>query len=70
VTIAAIILSGVLTLALQNWQNPFWMRHKSKLSLFFNAVGALLFVISLQPYAAVFLFIFLIIKALMLIKWG
>jgi hypothetical protein len=28
-----------------------------------------LFVISQQPYAAVFVFAFLIIKALMLIKW-
>ena len=60
---------GIATLALQNWQNPFWVRHKSTLSLLFNIIGVLLFVISRQSYAAAFLFIFLIIKGLMLIKW-
>ena len=67
--VIAIILMGIATLALQNWQNPFWVRHKSTLSLLFNIIGVLLFVISRQSYAAAFLFIFLIIKGLMLIKW-
>jgi hypothetical protein len=45
------------------------MKNKSKLSLLLNALGALLFIISSQPYAATLLFIFLTIKGLMLIKW-
>ncbi len=69
VIVIAIIASGILTLALQNCQSAFWVRNKSKLSLFLNTAGAILFVMSLQPYAAIFLFIFLIIKVLMLIKW-
>jgi len=60
---------GILTLALQTCQQTFWLENKSKLSLALNAAGALLFIISLQPYAAVFLFLFLTIKALLLIKW-
>ena len=59
---------GVLTLALCNCNCTFWIQNKSKVSLLFNAIGVFLFIISQQPYAAVFVFSFLIIKALMLIK--
>ena len=62
------ILCGVLTLALQNCRQAFWDRSKNQISLLINAVGTLLFMVSLQPYAAAFLFVFLAIKVLMLIK--
>ena len=67
VVVIGIITSGVITLALQNCYQAFWV--KSKISLALNAIGALLFIISSQPYAAAFLFIFLAIKVVMLIKW-
>jgi hypothetical protein len=60
-----IILCGVLTLALQNYSKPLCMRN---ISLTLNALGLVLFIVSMQPYAAIFLFSFLTIKALMLIK--
>lgn len=63
------VIWGILILALQNNKSTFWLRSKDKVSLGLSAVGALFFMISLQPYAAMFTFIFLIIKALMLIKW-
>ena len=66
--VIALILLGVLTLALQNSCSPFWMRHKYKLSALLNGLGAVLFTISLQPYAAVFLLVYLLIKALMVVK--
>ena len=59
---------GILTLALRNSNCAFWIQNKSKVSLLVNAIGVFLFIISQQPYAAVFVFAFLIIKALMLIK--
>ena len=59
---------GILTLALRNSNCAFWIQNKSKVSLLVNATGVFLFIISQQPYAAVFVFAFLIIKALMLIK--
>lgn len=62
------ILVGVLTLALQNWKNAFWTRCKNDLSVILNAVAVLLFIISQQPYAASFLFVFLIIKVMLLRK--
>ena len=67
IVIGSIVL-GILTLALQSCQQEFWVRNKSKASLIFNTAGALLFIISSQPYAATILFVFLAIKAAMLIK--
>lgn len=69
VVVIGMVLFGVITLALQNFNNSFWVRNKSKTSLILNGAGVLLFIVSSQPYAAAFLFIFLVIKALMLIKW-
>ena len=69
VVVIGIIIWGVLTLALQNCHQTFWVRNKSKITLVLNTVGAFLFIISSQPYAAAFLFVFLVIKVLMLIKW-
>ena len=65
-----LVLLGVLTLALQNCSRPLWQRSKRKLSLGLSAVTALLFILSMQPYAAMLCFLFLTIKALMLINWA
>jgi hypothetical protein len=59
---------GILTLVLQNCTYKFWLQSKTKLSLFLNIVGVLLFTVSTQVYAAVFLFVLLIIKASILLK--
>ena len=67
VVIAALILTGLLTFALQNSRWLFWIRNKSKVSVGFNAVGALLFILSLQPYAATLLFVFFVIKVFLLV---
>ena len=68
VVVIGIVLCGILSLALQNCRQAFWDRSKTQISLLLNAVGTLLFMISLQPYSAAFLFVFLAIKVLMLIK--
>ena len=62
------ILSGILALTLQNCSNAMWRRHKSGLSLLGNVIGVVLFIFSHQPYAAGLTFVFLSIKALILIK--
>lgn len=61
--VLAIIAVGVFALATQNTARKSWA-----VSLGCNAFGALLFILSRQPYAAAFLFIFLTIKAFLLIK--
>ena len=68
VSVLGSILVGILTLVLQNCTRAFWARSKIALSLFLSAVGAVLFIVSRQPYAAVFAFVFLVIKALILLK--
>jgi len=69
IVVIGIVLTGALTLALQNCQAAFWLKSKRGISLILGAVAVLLFVISAQPYAAVFAFILLAIKVFMLIKW-
>ena len=66
--VIAMTVMGVLTLALQNAQAVAWVKNKVTVSLSLGAIAVLLFVISSQPYAAVFTFALLFIKALMLIK--
>ena len=66
--VSIMVVLGIMTLALQNCHQRLWTQSKSVLSLTLSAVGVCLFIISQQPYAAVFVFAFLIIKALMLIK--
>ena len=61
---------GILMLALRDCQVSFWLQKKDKVSLCRGAVGALLFMISRQPYASAYLFLILVIQALMLIKWA
>jgi len=61
-------LVGILTLSLQGFCIPIWQKIKVKISLSFGIVSVLLFIISLQPYAAVFSFLLLAIKVLILKK--
>lgn len=62
--VIAIIGLGVLTLALQNWENDIWQRCKGSASIVFSIVGVLLFVLSRQPYPATFLLVILAVKVL------
>jgi len=61
-------LSGISILALQTCGGFLWNRIKTKLSLILGTAAVLLFIISSQPYAAVFAFVLLVIKSLTLIK--
>lgn len=69
VLVIGTVISGILLLALQNGQNLFRRQMRNKISMIMSVVGTLLFIISSQPYAAIFLFVFLSIKTLMRIKW-
>ena len=68
VMVIGMVAFGISTLVLQNYRGAFWVRNKSVLSLLMNTATALVFIISSQPYAAAFIFLFLVIKAVMLIK--
>jgi transcriptional regulator with XRE-family HTH domain len=66
--IAGMILWGILTLALQNCNGKFWVNSKRRISFLLGGLGTLLFIVSMQPYAAALLFIFLSIKILIFVK--
>lgn len=68
--VISMALWGVLTLALQNCSLSVWSKYRNTLSLLLNGIGTILFIISLQPYAATVLLVFLIIKVIMLVKIG
>ena len=66
--VISMIVMGILTVALQNFQWVAWLKSKTTISLILGAIAVFVFMISSQPYAAVFAFALLAIKALMLIK--
>ena len=66
--VVGISIIGVLTLALQNSEAMGWAKMKTTVSLSLGVVATLLFMISRQPYAAVFAFSLLVIKAILMIK--
>lgn len=66
--VVALVLIGIATLALQGCAHPLWVRSKRPLSLGLTAAGALLFIISQQPYAAVCAFLCVLMKAWLLRK--
>ena len=68
IAVIAMTAWGILTLALQGCQFAAWARGKAPVSLGLNAAAVLLFVLSLQPYAAVFGFAILSIKVSILTK--
>lgn len=63
VLVAVIVVWGVLVLAMQNCRRRFL----ALLSMGLTAMGVLIFTLSLQPYAAGYLFIFLLIKVFLLV---
>ena len=66
--IFATVVFGVLTLAMQNTEIEFFIKYKQKLSVLLSIICVVVFILSQQPYAALYVFVFLVIKALMLIK--
>ena len=66
--VTAMVLIGILTLALQNVSKVIWQKSKTALSLGINMIGVGLFIISQQPYAAIFVFGVLLVKVIMLMK--
>ncbi len=68
IVVIGTFFAGVFALALQNCEKEFWLKNKTNISLMLGTVSVLLFVISSQPYAAVFAFVLLLVKVFILIK--
>lgn len=59
---------GIATLAMQNYQGAIWIKYNNITSILLSMLGVLIFMSSFQPYAALFLFMLLIIKGALLIN--
>lgn len=59
---------GIALLALQTKEVKIWEKYKYLLSVGVNILGASLFMLTLQPYAALFVFALLVIKAFLLVR--
>ncbi len=68
IIIALTVIWGVAILALQNCRNAFWIKNNYRISVLLSILGVLVFMASLEPYAACFLFVLLIIKGALLMK--
>ena len=66
--VCGLAITGILTLVLQDVQKTFWLKLKYILTFGFSVTAVLSFIMGLHPYAAVFVFILLTVKILMLIK--
>lgn len=67
-SVIAIFVVGILFLALKRCQVEFWNRSKHVISLALGSITVMLFILCQHPYAAVFMFVFLAIKSVALIK--
>jgi transcriptional regulator with XRE-family HTH domain len=66
--VSVAIVFGIAILAFQSFYNRIWMKSKLMISLILSILSVLIFILSSQPYATVFVFCLLIIKSVLLIK--
>ena len=64
VLVSVLVLYGVFSLATQNVV----MKYKGMISLILNAMCLVMFIVGLQPYAALFVLVFFIIKLFISVK--
>jgi uncharacterized membrane protein len=68
VMVVAMTVMGILLPALKNCHASAWTRCKATLSLVLGVCAVLVFMVTLQPYAALFTFALLLCKVFLLIK--
>lgn len=61
-------INGFCTIVISNFDQPVWNKHRLITGLALSVIGALLFVLTRQPYAGVFYLCLLVIKGVMVIK--
>ena len=69
VLVGLMAVTGIVVLAMRGCRSAKWERIRARVSLGVHAAGVLLLVNGLQPYAATLLFVSLILKTLLLLKW-
>ncbi len=62
------VIWGIAILALQNYSQMIWIKSKNNISIMLSIFGVMIFMATLEPYAAMFIFMLLIIKGALLLK--
>ena len=68
VVVVGLSFLGIMTFLLKNHRKRIWILTKQKLSLYLSVLGVVVFIVGKQPYAAVMIFVFLMVKLKLLIK--
>lgn len=68
VVVIGLTCLGMMTFLLKNHRKRIWILIKQKLSLYLSVLGVVVFIVGKQPYAAVMIFVFLMVKLKLLIQ--
>ena len=68
VEVAATVAWGVVQLAFQGWEHPRWQKTAPLCSLLLTTLATLMFILIRQPYPAILLLSFLVIKSILAVK--
>lgn len=68
IVIALSTLNGFCAVIISNFDKPLWNKHRLITGLALSVAGAVLFMLTRQPYAGVFFLCFLIIKGFLILK--
>ena len=68
VVVIGLSFLGIMTFLLKNHRKRIWILTKQKMSLYLSVLGVIVFIVGKQPYAAVMIFVFLMVKLKLLIK--
>ena len=66
--IALTVLNGFCGVVISNFDKPLWNRHRLVTGIVLSIIGAILFIVTRQPYAGIFYLCILIIKGFLLFK--
>lgn len=68
VVVVGLSFLGIMTFLLKNHRKRIWILIKQKISLYLSVLGVIVFIVGKQPYAAVMIFVFLMVKLKLLIQ--
>ena len=68
VEVAATVAWGVVQLAFQGWEHPRWQKTAPLCSSLLTTLATLMFILIRQPYPAILLLSFLVIKSILAVK--
>ena len=66
--IGTTVLNGICGMILSRFDKPLWNKHRLTTGVVLSVIACLMFIVTRQPYAGVFIFAILVIKGWLLIR--